>query len=210
MTTPDQRVAGLSAIVLAGGRSTRFGSDKASALIDGRPMLHRVVEAVAAVCDEVVVVAATGGAGSLPPYPLPLVVVEDRVQGSGPLAGLVEGMRVARGSLCFATSCDAPLLRPGLVRLLAGQIGEADICCPRVHGRLQPLAAVYRRATCLPVFERNLAEGRLPLLAAYDHLRVVEVDEAASRTVDPALDSFLNVNRPGDLEAVVARLRGRG
>jgi hypothetical protein len=90
MTAAGQHVVGLSAIVLAGGRSTRFGSDKASALIDGRPMLQRVVEAVAAVCDEVIVVAAAGGAGSLPPYAEPLVIVEDRVEGSGPLAGLAK------------------------------------------------------------------------------------------------------------------------
>ncbi len=210
MTAAGQHVVGLSGIVLAGGRSTRFGSDKAAAPIGGRPMLQRVVEAVAEACDEVIVVAAVGGAGSLPPSPEPLVVVEDRVEGSGPLAGLVEGIRAARGPLCFVTSCDAPLLRPALLRLLAGHLGGADICCPRVYGRLQPLAAVYRRETCLPVLERNLAAGRLPLLAAYDRLLVVEVDESAVRAADPALDSFLNVNRPADLEAVVERLRANG
>ncbi len=210
MTAAGQHVVGLSAIVLAGGRSTRFGSDKASALIDGRSMLQRVVDAVAEACDEVIVVAAVGGAGSLPPYAEPLVIVEDRVEGSGPLAGLVEGMRVAHGPLCFVTSCDAPLLRPALLRLLAGRLGDADICCPRVHGRLQPLAAVYRQETCLPVLERNLAGGRLPLLAAYDHLLVVELDESEVLAADPGLDSFLNVNRPGDLEEVVERLRGSG
>ena len=97
-----------TAIVLAGGRSARFGSDKAEALLRGRSMLDWVLAAVSGVCDEVIIV---GG----PPRERPGVrYLAEEGDLRGPLGGMVAGMRVARFDACFATACDAPLLAPAI------------------------------------------------------------------------------------------------
>lgn len=205
MTNSESR-APMTGIVLAGGQSTRFGADKASALLAGRPMLEWVLSALAAVCEDLVVV--TRPDQDLPSLvqPLPFRVVEDVIPGQGPLAGLVYGLAVAAHGSCFAASCDMPLLQPQLVTLLASLAGGYDVVCPRVGGFLQPLGAVYRRDRCIEAFERRVAEGRRKMSDAFHRLDVCVVEEQELRSADPGLDSFVNVNRPEALAAIERRL----
>ncbi len=195
---------GITAIVLAGGKSTRFGSDKASAILAGRPMLDWVVTACAEACAPIVVVRARGQ--RLPPVGAPIEVIDDFVDGAGPLAGLAAGLRATTTEFAFATSCDAPLLRPELIALLARQIDGFDAACPEVDARLQPLVAVYRVGVALGGVEQALEAGESSLQAALSRLRVAVVNEAAVQVIDPNLDSFLNINRPDVRADAEARL----
>jgi molybdopterin-guanine dinucleotide biosynthesis protein A len=199
----------VTGVILAGGRSSRFGSDKASALLRGRPLLEWVTDAVSEVCDELVVVRAQGQSLPTIESPVPLSVVDDEYDARGPLAGLVTGMHAARHPLCFAAACDAPLLRPAVIRLLPERIGGADTAVPLVEGLRQPLVALYRREKCLSVFERQLAAGNGRILDSLHRLRVADVPETAMRQADPHLDSFRNANRPEVLAAIEQRLACR-
>ncbi len=206
----DGTPAGLTGIILAGGKSTRFGADKASALLAGRPMLQWIVVALGGVCSEIIVVTAQGQ--SLPPVDsaAPMAVAHDEAPGLGPLAGLAMGLRAAHTELCFAAACDAPLLRPALVGLLASMADGFDVVCPDVGGRMQPLAAVYRTATCRPVFEHQVGAGKLKMTDAFTHLRVRPVAESELAVADPLLESFINANRPEVLRQIEATLASPG
>jgi molybdopterin-guanine dinucleotide biosynthesis protein A len=137
---------------------------------------------------------------------VPLVVVEDLYEAKGPLAGLVTGFAAVGTPLCFATSCDAPLLQPGIVRLLGQRAEGQDIACPLVNGFLQPLVAVYRPAACLPVFREFVGREVLKITAAYGPLRSAIVSEDELRKVDRELRSFLNANRPERLAEIAELL----
>jgi molybdenum cofactor guanylyltransferase len=202
---PD-RLAGL---VLAGGRSTRFGSDKAAALLDGRALIQWVVSALDGVCSEIVIAAAPNQ--RLPPLEArsPLRVVRDTEVGLGPLAGLATGLAAITAPICFAASCDAPLLRGAIVELLYSKLLGHDIACAEVDGRLQPLVAVFRPATCLPAFRQAIERQELKLTAAFANLDLVVVGESDLRMADRALESFVNINRPQDLEIVKAMVEAR-
>jgi molybdopterin-guanine dinucleotide biosynthesis protein A len=191
--------APLEAVILAGGRSTRFGSDKASALLRGRPLLQWVLSALEDVCCRVVVVRAAGQ--QLPDFEssIPVTVVEDRLPRQGPLAGLAAGFEAVRSPWTFVASCDGPLLAPGLVELLGAQAHGHDVVWPSVGGYLQPLAAMYRVAACLPVFTAALARGEGRILDVCGSLNVFVAAESVVATADPSLDSFRNVNRPESL-----------
>jgi molybdopterin-guanine dinucleotide biosynthesis protein A len=197
---------GLTSVVLAGGRSSRFGSDKASALLRGRPLLQWVLDAVGPTSQAVVIVKAHGQ--RLPEFSCaaPVIVVEDLYEARGPLAGLVAAFAEVDTPLAFATSCDAPLLEPALIAYLAAEARDADIVCPDIGGHLQPLAAVYRPAVCLPVFRENVERGQLRIVVAYAGLRhkTVTGDEAAR--FDPGLRTFLNANTPERLAEIDAAL----
>ncbi len=199
----------LTAVILAGGRSTRFGSDKACALLLGRPLLQWVVDATAPWCQAVVIVAARGQV-------LPLLtvaegvdveVVQDFVDAAGPLAGLVAGLRAVRTPLAFAVSCDAPLVEPEVISLLAFLSPDYDAVVPLVEGRLQPLVAVYRRDPCLAAFERSLVSGERKLTAALGGLTVLSPGAGDLLEVDPALQSFRSVNDGAQLAAIEVSLR---
>lgn len=204
-----QATPGLTGIILAGGESSRFGSPKALALFRGRPLIECVAAALGAACDSLLVVRAAGA----PLLPLPasgaITQVQDDVRGRGPLAGIVAGMAASPTALCFVTSCDAPLLQPSLVVGLAERSSGFDAVCPRVGGRLQPLAAIYRIPAVLPAFERALAAGQLRVSACVQQLNTRFVDDDELREFDPQLDSFRTANTPDELRALEAYVRDR-
>lgn len=205
MTAPGRR-PGLAGVILAGGRSSRFGSDKASALLLGRPLLQWAVEALSPVCDELVIVAAEGQHLPAIETTLPMTRAIDTYEAKGPLAGLATGFAHASASLAFATSCDAPLIVPELVRALAAMADDYDIVCPFVGGFMQPLTAVYRPAACRPIFQDFIARDVLKITAAFGPLRVRLVRDDEVRRFDPGFASFENANRPEALHRIEQRL----
>jgi molybdopterin-guanine dinucleotide biosynthesis protein A len=192
------------ALVLAGGRSTRMGRDKATLRFGPETLLQRVVRRVAPSVEEVVVVARPGQ--SLPPLPAAVRRAEDDVSDQGPLRGLAAGLRAATADALFATSCDVPFLSPAVVDLLFARLGAADVAMPEADGRAQPLAAVYRRRA-LPAVERLLAEGRTRPVFLLDAVPSVRVPEEEIRRVDPDLATLANLNTP-DLYEDALRRRG--
>lgn len=206
-------------IVLAGGRSTRLAplglgaGGKAAIVIGGRSCLERVCTAVGAVVPKVLVVAAAGQ--PLPPLPEGVEVVRDSTPDGGPLAGLRDGLDVARSHearLAFVVSCDAPFVRAAVVdRLLAIAKSEAArIVVPVVDGVPEVLVAVIA-ADLLDSIRSHAAMGHGPRavvadLAARDPAAVRLVSPEALVELDPELESFLDIDTPEDL----VRLETRG
>lgn len=213
---------GAVGIVLAGGRSSRLGGaalgpgGKAAALLAGRSLLERVVATVAPEVDRVIVVAAPGQ--PLPALPAGVVIVRDSVPGSGPLAALGDGLRAAAGlapppRVAFVATCDVPLLRPAVVRLLVDRgLGTgAGWVVPEWDGHPQVLLSVVA-LDMLPVIEARLAaggrdlRGLLAALEAASPARVARVTAADLAAVDRCGDFATDVDTPEDLE----RLANRG
>lgn len=190
------------AIVLAGGRSTRMGRDKASLPFRGTTLLGRAITTLSTVVDRVVVVARRAQAlPASPPLPraVPVDVAFDRVEDAGPVGGLVAGLEALDAELVYLSSCDVPWLRPTFVDAMFAEAAGVDVALPEVEGRLHPLAGVYRRDAVLPAARAQLAAGRLRpvfLLESLPHRRVVA---QRLRSVDPDLRSLENVNTQDDL-----------
>lgn len=183
----------VTALVLAGGRSTRMGVDKAFVPLDGRPMIAHVLDAVRPQADAVLVSANVG----LERYaPLGVDVVTDaHPAGAGPLAGIAAGLRRARPGCVLIVPCDAPRLPPDLARRLGEERVAADADAAAAHdgARLQPLFLLAHTRVA-PALERYLAEGGRGVHAWLDRIRTVAVD-----FTDRAAD-FGNVNDPLELE----------
>jgi len=150
-----------SAVVLAGGYSTRFGdADKATASLDGEPLVRRVVERVAPAVDEVVVNCRaeqrTPIGQALDGLNYRFAV--DPVPDGGPVAGVRTGCRVARSRFTFVTACDMPFVRPALASRLF-ETASDDGAVPRISGRPRPLAAVYRTDAATAAADTTLGVG---------------------------------------------------
>jgi molybdopterin-guanine dinucleotide biosynthesis protein A len=206
---PPQRSAG---IVLAGGRSVRMGAPKASLEWHGSTLLRRAVGLVGRAVDGPVVVVRAPGQ-RLGPLPPSADVAEDAREGRGPLQGIAAGVaRIAgRAAIVYVTAVDAPLLHPAFVRHVVRSLGpDDDVALPRARGFAQPLAAAYR-TTIAPLLQALIERERLDTRALLAELRVHELDEPALlagtdvATLDPALDSLLNLNEPGEYESARAR-----
>jgi len=197
----------VTGIVLAGGRSTRFGGDKLAAEIGGRPLLHLAIDAVARVADEVVVVVgADAPAPALPPGgPVPVVVARDAVAGQGPLAGLAAGLAAASHPFALLVGGDQPALEPALLRELTRRLTpEADgppldVVGLEEDGRLRPLPVALRLATAGPAAVVALAGGTRSLVGLFGRLRAGTLGPEQWRPLDPAGDSLRDVDTRDDL-----------
>ncbi len=191
----------VSGIVLAGGRSSRMGQDKASLVLDGASLLERTVSALGEVADEVVVVRAPGQALPLVQPSGSLVVVQDAEEGQGPLYGMGTGLEAASAPIAIVVGVDHPFLQPSLLRLLADRVREgARWVLPIAGGRPQPLCSAFAR-DALEVIRAHLAAGdRAPMAVAAD-LGMVRLPEDEWRHADPEGRSFIDVDTPEDFEA---------
>ncbi len=211
----DQGSAGL---VLAGGRSSRMGGSKAALEWHGSTLLYRTVALLTRVVSGPVVVVAAPGQ-DLPARPTGVEVVEDPVEGMGPMQGIATGLAAVaeRASRAFVCSTDLPFLHPAfpnaVLRLMqrsseAGQ--EVDVVMPVARGFRQPLAAAYRTGMAAFIQER-VAGGDLRPGMLFKNCQVLQVDEtglladATLRRLDPDLESVVNVNDPDDYAAARRR-----
>jgi molybdopterin-guanine dinucleotide biosynthesis protein A/molybdopterin converting factor small subunit len=194
----------MTAIVLAGGRSSRMGTPKALLPFDGEPLIVHIVRSLQSRFSDIVVVAAPGQ--QLPS--LPVTLVHDDVAYQGPVGGILYGLRAARGSHAFVTSCDSAFLSPTLIDYLLSLKEDYDVVVPRWEDRFQPLMAVYSKGV-LPVLETQLANGQLRPVSLFTKVRTREVSEEEVRRVDPEGASFFNMNTPADYEEVQKRWAAR-
>lgn len=189
-----------SALVLAGGASTRFGRPKALVEFRGRPLVAWAAFAVGLHADELLVSAADPDQADALHAAVPGArIVEDEARGRGPIEGLARGLEAASGDLLLVAPCDAPLLRSSLYDALLMALGDHEAAVPRPEA-IDPVRAVYRTAPA----RRVLEETQVPSPSALvDRLRAVVLDAPRLRLVDPDLRSFLDVNGPEDLERAV-------
>jgi molybdopterin-guanine dinucleotide biosynthesis protein A len=170
----------LTGVLLVGGASTRFGSPKALAQLDGETLADRAWRLLGEACDERIAVGKQDDG-----LELPFDLLDDGVHVRAPIAGVVAGLRAARHDLTVVIPVDVPLLTAAALHELAAAC--LDVAIPPSG----PLPGAYRR-TALPELERALAEDRLALRAAIAELDVAIVD------LDAAL--LVNVNTPDDVQ----------
>ena len=168
----------LTGVLLVGGGSTRFGSPKALARLDGRALAEIGWDTLS-FCDERL---AVGKASD--DLELPFPVLDDGTETRAPITGLIAALRAARHDLCLVLPVDTP--RVDAETLLA----LADACADAAVPQTGPLPGAYR-VSALPALERSLAAGVLSLREAIAGLAVTRVD------LDPAL--LANVNTPDEL-----------
>jgi molybdenum cofactor guanylyltransferase len=189
-----------TAVVLAGGKSSRMGQTKALLVFDGEPLIAHIVRALKRLFGAVVIVAAPEQ--ELPP--LTAALVRDEVAYQGPVGGIYYGLRAAGAEFCFITSCDAPFLNTALIAYLIAQIPAYDVVVPYWEDRYQPLHAVYRKSV-LPLLKDQLERGELRPVYLFDKVRTRKIDEDEIKSFDPYGLSFLNMNTPQDYQAAVKR-----
>jgi len=196
----NQPIADATAVVLAGGKSSRMGRPKSLLLFDGEPLIAHIVRALKRMFAETVIVAAPEQ--ELPD--LPAILVRDEVAYQGPVGGIYYGLKAASGNFCFVTSCDVPFLNPALISHVTSQILNYDVVVPYWENRFQPLHAAYRTSV-LPLLRVQLERGELRPVYLFDKVRTCKIGEEEIRRFDPEGLSFLNMNTPDDYEEALKR-----
>jgi molybdopterin-guanine dinucleotide biosynthesis protein A len=197
----------LTLAILAGGNSQRMGQDKALMPFLGQPLIQRVLERLSPLADEVILSTNQPEKYAF----LGVPTVTDLRPEHGSLGGLYTCMVYAHNPLVAAVACDLPFACPELfayeISLLAE--GEADVVVPRNMNGLEPLHAVYRRETCLPIIEKYLDEGRFKMIGWFNDAKVLEISSQSLLKFDPHGLAFLNINTTEEFlkaEQIVRRI----
>jgi molybdopterin-guanine dinucleotide biosynthesis protein A len=188
-------VADLTIAILAGGRSSRMGTDKSFVQVLGRPLIEDILAQAAGLGDETLIVTNRPGDYAYLGVPLFTDVLPDK----GALGGLYSALHSAtrRHVLCIA--CDMPFVVRPLLDYLISLMPEADAIVPRLAGEAEPFRAIYSR-DCLGPIRAALDAGRMRVISFFADVRVRYVDEAEIDRFDPNHLSLFNVNTPDDLE----------
>jgi molybdopterin-guanine dinucleotide biosynthesis protein A len=195
--------AGVSGIVLAGGRSSRFGSDKLAARYGDVPLLDRAVAAVARQSAEVIVVVAPSDVRTLPSASVPVRRAVDPKPFGGPLVGLLAGLEAAREPIVLVAGGDMPTMSDAvlgaLVRALVSAEESAQAAVLVQRGVAQPLPAAVRNGAATQAARTLIADGERSLLALVARLPTRRVEEIDWRSLDPEGETLRDIDRPGDL-----------
>jgi molybdopterin-guanine dinucleotide biosynthesis protein A len=196
----------VSGIILAGGASARLGQDKALVKVAGQPLVERVVDALRALTDEIVLVT---------PAPerlawLGLPAVDDVYPGVGTLGGLHAGLSAIHGAFGLVVGCDMPFLSRGLLVYMVqvARAGDHEVIMPRIGRFYEPLHAIYARSVA-PILEARILAGQRRIRQACEGLRTRYIREDEIAAFDPDHLSFFNVNTPADLDRALALLQDR-
>jgi molybdopterin-guanine dinucleotide biosynthesis protein A len=189
----------LSAVILAGGKSTRMGRDKARLEIGGRPLLARQIQLVRETGTGEVFVSGRAGEDYLD---FDCVVLSDRFGEAGPIAGIERALAAASSSRLLVVAVDMPGLTPVILKRLVERGGGTKGIIPRIDGRTEPLAAIY------PKLAGKLAESLLGtgIYSARTFAdRCVQNGLADFFDLDASMAChFVNWNEPADLRSAVA------
>lgn len=186
-------IPGFSLLILAGGESSRMGTPKHLLPFQGKTLLEHILKRLNGLFDEVLLAGRTPGL-----FPAGVVPVVDVKQLRCPLVGILSGLLAAGNSHVFVMGCDMPFIEPGLVRTICSQaLTGADVTVPVVRGFREPLCAVYSRSCSDPILE-YIDSGRVKATGFYPAVTVREVTEEIVRECDPLLNSFVNINTPGE------------
>ncbi len=201
-------------VVNAGGVSRRMGRNKALLPVPphNEPLILSIARRLAPVTDGVILVANDVAVQKAlaPVHPR---CFQDVYPDAGPLGGLATALAHVE-TWCLCVACDLPFVNPQVAAYLWSLAAEEegarwDVVAPHVHGRPQPLHALYHRR-CLPVIQAHLAGGRRRVDAFFPDVRVRVVTEAELTPLDPELRSFFNANEPADWAWALDQLKGEG
>lgn len=182
--------------LLAGGKSSRMGADKAFLEFRGRTLLERGLAVIGHVCPSVAIV---GDPAQFSHY---RSVVEDIYSGSGPLAGIHAALLHSSAELNLMLAVDLPFVDEELVSYLfsAAEQDAAVVTVPRTGKGLQPLCAVYRREFAR-VADLSLRAGKYKIDAVFSGLAIRTIEEGELEKAGFSEGNFLNVNTREDLRA---------
>lgn len=186
--------------MLAGGRSSRFGSDKLQVEIDGVGLLRRAIDAVALVADDVVVVLGPAGERDIPPG---VRVVRDTEAFEGPLAATARGLGVITTTWAMVVAGDMPHLHPAVLREIVkvAHAARVDAVALADGARFRPIPSALRVASARANAEALLAQGERRLRALHDSLRTAIIDEPTWTALDPERGTLRDIDVVGDLDA---------
>ena len=183
----------ITGIVLAGGKSTRMGTDKAFVLWNNKPFIQYSIDALSTMVDEIIIVSDYAKFDRLG-----YKRVEDCISEAGPLSAMYSGLKESKTELNLVLSCDIPLITSDVLEeLLIAHHKDLDAVVCRANDTVMPLVALYDKC-CYKTCESLLQSGERRMMRLMDvlpNVSYLHLNDAQSISVK-------NINSPMDLNEI--------
>jgi len=189
----------LTAFVLAGGRSSRMGQDKALLKLHGSHLIDHSIRVLKQLTPDVRII------GDPPKYDfLKLPVIPDCVESVGPLSGIYTALKASPSFFTLIVGCDMPKISLSFLQLLLGKAHLGDAIMMKFDdGFLEPLCSLYSKA-CLQAIDENFRRQQHKISEVLRSIKVAYVSEAEIAALGFSREIFTNVNTPEDWEELQA------
>jgi molybdopterin-guanine dinucleotide biosynthesis protein A len=189
----------ISCIILAGGKSIRFGHDKVLERIGNTSLLEQVISHVEPISKDIIIVTAKERTfAQLANHPK-AKIVNDILPGKGSLGGIYTGLIKSESFYNLVVAADMPFLNESLLRYMIKVADGYDFILPHVNTWYEPLHAIYSR-NCIDPIKSILEQGKKVIIELFNYVKVRYVDANEIDQFDPKHLSFFNINTREDLE----------
>jgi molybdopterin-guanine dinucleotide biosynthesis protein A len=192
-------IQNITGVILAGGASSRFnGIVKSKIIIEGKPIISRIIGIIGDIFEEIIIVTNTPG--EFEEYDR-FKIIRDRILNKGPLGGIHAALKESGSDALFVFAGDMPLLEKEIIlrQIAHFNINSCDVLIPRVNNFNEPLHAIYRKSV-LPMLEEYLAKNNTYALTEFCRKAstlCMQLDDS-----EQSRRAFTNINSPSDLEHI--------
>ncbi len=188
----------INAYILAGGKSSRMGTDKGLLLFNNKPIVQRIIEQLSPAVNEVIIVSNNH---EYEQFGLP--VIEDLIKDIGPAGGIHAALSHTQTEQTFIVSCDMPFIAANAVTYVMQYATHSQIVLPLFHGKIQPLFGVYSRQ-CLPKWKQLIERGIIKLQEMVTYFDLLKLDNQKNELFHDLL--FTNINNEDDFQNALKQL----
>jgi molybdopterin-guanine dinucleotide biosynthesis protein A len=197
----------ISCIVLAGGKSIRFGHDKILERIGNTNLLEKVISLVDPISTNIIIVTAKERALTRIAKHPKVKIVNDIFPGQGSLGGIYTGLVKSDSFYNLVVAADMPFLNESLLRYMIKVADGYDFVLPRVGKWYEPLHAIYSK-NCIDPINSILEKGKKIIVELFDYVKVKFIEVEEIDRFDSKHLSFFNINTKEDLEIAKSIARG--
>lgn len=193
-----EKIIDVTGIVLAGGRSMRFGREKSFVKLNNRSLIEWTIRSLSYVSKYIIIVTSFEGYDSFLHTRYASQVIVDVVGGKAALGGIFTGLSFTSTDYSIVVGCDMPFLNGDLLKYQLSLAKNYDAVVPRIDDKVEPLHSVYSK-TCLPSIEKLLHEHTLSISRLFEMIKTRYVTKEEIEQCDPEYLSIFNVNTQKDL-----------
>lgn len=197
----------ISAVILAGGKSKRFGKNKAFLKIGDRILIDQIVEKMAGLSNEIIIVTNILKKFYYLPKKfdyLNVKLIKDITPYKGSLGGIYSGLLFAENNSNFVVACDMPFLNISLLKYIISFCQDYDVVIPKINNFFEPLHAIYSKK-CLKPIKKLIDEDNLKIIDFFKDVDVKFIGKNEIEKFDPDLLSIFNINTLEDLKIAEER-----
>jgi molybdenum cofactor guanylyltransferase len=199
----------ISCIILAGGKSIRYGHDKILEKINNTSLLDQVISQLEPLSQDIIIVTANERAFTHLENRTNIKIVNDIIPGMGSLGGVYTGLVESKTHQNLVVAADMPFLNRDLLRYMIDAADGYDFTLPHINNWYEPLHAIYSK-NCIPAAKTIFDQGKRVIVELFNYVKVRYVEAEEIDQYDPRHLSFFNINTQQDMERALKIMEGTG